>query len=63
MARIIVTTDHGARRGTPVLLDELIRPDHLADDHAAAQLVQRLGWAVADAEHAERGLAAGAPSS
>jgi hypothetical protein len=55
MARIIVTIDEGNRPGAPVLLDELVCSDHLSDDHAAAQLIQRLGWAVTDAEDAQRG--------
>jgi len=54
MARIIVTTDPGDRPDGPVLLDEFVCPDHLSDDHSAAQLLERLGWAVTDAEHAER---------
>lgn len=57
MARIIVTTDQ-AERGraavmnpeTPVLLDERVDPVHLCDDHAAEQLIERLAWAVTDAE-------------
>ena len=56
MARIIVTTD--APSGglavvpdeAPVLLDERVYPVHLCDGHAAEQLIQRLGWAVSDAE-------------
>jgi hypothetical protein len=61
MARIIVTTDPldrgGARSlsdGMPVLLDERVNSIHLRDDHAAEQLVERLAWAVTDAEDAER---------
>jgi len=57
MARIIVTTERSERPDAPVLLDELVRPDHLSDGHSAAQLIQRLGWAVTDAENAERHLA------
>lgn len=53
MARIIVTIDQGGYPGVPVLLDELVCSDHLSDDHAAAQLIQRLGWAVTDAEDAQ----------
>jgi hypothetical protein len=36
-----------------VLLDERVRPEHLSNDHSAAQLVERLGWAISDAEEAE----------
>ena len=56
MARIIVTTEQDERTDAPVLLDERVCSDHLSDDHAAAQLIERLGWAVTDAEHAERDL-------
>jgi hypothetical protein len=53
MARIIVTTDQAEQPGAPVLLDERVYSDHLSDNHCAAQLIERLGWAVNDAEHAE----------
>ena len=52
MARIIVTTDPSERPDAPVLLDELVCPDHLSDDHSAAQIMERLRWAVSDAENA-----------
>jgi hypothetical protein len=54
MARIIVTTEQCERLHTQVLLDERVCPDHLSDHHSAAQLVERLGWAITDAENAER---------
>jgi hypothetical protein len=54
MARIIVTTDQAERREAPVLLEERIYPVHLATDHAASQLMERLVWAVGDAERTER---------
>jgi hypothetical protein len=58
MARIIVTTDpareHGHRAAheqeAVVLLDERVHSVHLCEDHAAAQLIERLAWAVSDAE-------------
>lgn len=63
MARIIVTADStlGGRRptqapATPVLLDERVSSIHLCDDHAAEQLIERLAWAVTDAEDAERNM-------
>jgi hypothetical protein len=63
MARIIVTTDpiHARRAATPreetpVLLDERVNSAHLCDDHAAGQLIERVAWAVADAEEAEHAL-------
>jgi hypothetical protein len=50
MARIIVTADSSESHGTPVVLEERVYPVHLASDHAAAQLIERLAWAVGDAE-------------
>lgn len=55
MARIIVTTDQPGqqqREDGPVLLEERVYPVHLATDHAASQLMERLAWAVGDAESA-----------
>jgi len=55
MPRIIVTTDPSQQRDAPVLLDEHVHSVHLSSDLAAAQLVERIAWAVSDAERAERG--------
>jgi hypothetical protein len=55
MPRIIVTTDPSATaHPAPVLLDERVYSIHLDDDHNAAQLIQRLGWAISDAESTQR---------
>ena len=59
MPRIIVTADPGEKLGRlpqqpPILLDERVDTIHLSDEHAAQQLIERVGWAVADAEDAER---------
>ncbi len=63
MPRIIVTTDPLDRRDTTsdqgetaVLLDERVYSVHLTDDHAAEQLIERLAWAVNDAEDTQRTL-------
>jgi hypothetical protein len=50
MPRVIVTTDRTERGDTTVLLDEQIRSVHLNTDHSARQFVERLGWAISDAE-------------
>lgn len=52
MARIIVIADVPGRASidAPVLLDEEVKPDHLADDHASRQIVERVAWAVLDAQ-------------
>jgi hypothetical protein len=62
MPRIIVTTDPqtaGAAGGSeaPVLLDERVDSLHLSDGHSAEQLIERLAWAVTDAEETQRSLA------
>jgi hypothetical protein len=61
MARIIVTTNSVRQRGgpelldeIPVLLDERVDSIHLGTVHGAKQLIERLTWAVTDAERAER---------
>ncbi len=54
MARIIVMADHEIQGAPPVLLDESVYSLHLSDSHAAKQLIERLGWALSDAEEAER---------
>lgn len=59
MARIMVTADPTADRmprgdAGSVLLDERVSSIHLADGHAAEQLIERVAWAVTDAEEDER---------
>jgi hypothetical protein len=63
MPRIIVTTDPADQRDaavkqgdTAVLFDERVYSLHLCDDHAAEQLIERLAWAVSDAEDSQRSL-------
>ena len=53
MPRLLVTTDPSTRAATAVLLDEQVQAVHLSDDHSATQLIERLGWAISDAEAAE----------
>lgn len=59
MARIIVTTDPTTERTAPVLLDESVYAVHLDNDHTAAQLIERVGWAINDAENAQQAEQAG----
>jgi hypothetical protein len=66
MPRIIVTTDPTQLSDdSPVLLEESVHSVHLSTDHAAAQLIERLAWAIGDAEVAERrgAMRAGARSA
>ncbi|MCW3067973.1 MAG: hypothetical protein JWL67_598 [Solirubrobacterales bacterium] len=63
MPRIIVTTDPSRLPDdAPVLLDERVHSVHLSSGHAAHQLIERLAWAINDAEESESvGAASGAP--
>jgi hypothetical protein len=51
MARIIVTPDE---QSDVVLLDENVYPVHLANKLSSLQVIERLAWAVNDAEASER---------
>jgi hypothetical protein len=57
MPRVVVITDHTEQspRGPTVLLDESVHSLHLDTDHAAIQFVERIGWAISDAEDLESG--------
>jgi hypothetical protein len=55
MPQIIVTADRAAGPNeVPVLLRERVNVSDFESDHFAAQLVERLGWAVSDAAEVER---------
>lgn len=54
MARIRITTDPLGTLETEVVLDERIIASDLSSDHFAAALIERIGWALADADDAER---------
>jgi hypothetical protein len=56
MPRVLVTTHRDEPPSASVLLDESVLPAHLEDDHAAAQLIERIAWAVSDAAEAETAL-------
>ena len=53
MPRVIVTTNLPPRGEPRVLLDEHLSTVHLSSDHSAAQLIERLTWAIRDAERVE----------
>ncbi|HTQ67058.1 MAG TPA: hypothetical protein VMI13_00055 [Solirubrobacteraceae bacterium] len=59
MARVIVTTDPTPDRAAPVLMDESVYSIHLDNEHNSSQLVERLGWAIRDAEDTQRRERAG----
>ena len=52
MPQIMVMADQAS--DTPVMLRERVSPADFESDHFAAQLVERLGWAVVDADEVER---------
>ncbi len=54
MPQIIVTADqtHGHNESA-IMLRERVNVDDFDSDHFAAQLVERLGWAVSDAAEVE----------
>ena len=53
MPAIIVQSNGSAEQDTNVLLYEDVQPEHLASKHHAAQLIERVGWAVSEAKDAE----------
>jgi hypothetical protein len=53
MPAIIVQSNGSTEQDTNVLLYEDVQPEHLASDHHAAQLIERVGWAVSEAKDAE----------
>lgn len=58
MAKIIVTAEETLDGRHAVLLEESVQPVHLSTGHAARQLIERLDWALRDAEELERVRAA-----
>lgn len=57
MPRIIVVPDGGPRTHHK-FLDERVVGEHLDDRHSAEQFIERLAWAIQDAEEAEERLSA-----
>lgn len=48
---VIVATPKNA--APEIVYREQVKPAHVQDDHSAAQLIQRVGWAVVDAQEVE----------
>jgi hypothetical protein len=55
MPTIIVQSNPSTEQDSTaaIILLEDVQPEHLASDHHAAQLIERVGWAVTDAQEAE----------
>lgn len=58
MPEILVTADRPAGGNDAVLLRERISIPDLESEHFSAQLVERLGWALVDADEMEQPTAA-----
>ena len=54
MPQIIVTADRSDRGEGVVMLRERVSVADFESRHFAAQLIERLGWAVGDAHEAEQ---------
>lgn len=55
MPRIIVTAESSSLpNDLAVWLDEEVGSVHMSTGHAAAQLLERIGWAISDAEDSQR---------
>ena len=50
MPRVVVTTDPHDGEPARTLMDEFVDPIHLESEHSADQFVERLGWAIIDAQ-------------
>jgi hypothetical protein len=57
MARLIVIADTARSPDidAPVLMDEEVKPEHLSDEHASHQIIERVAWAVLDAQEVSAG--------
>lgn len=53
MPRIRITTEPRVAREAAVVLDERIVASDLTSRHFTAALIERIGWAVADADQVE----------
>jgi hypothetical protein len=54
MPRIRITTEPRALNEASILLDERICSSDLSSAHFADRLLERIGWAVADADDTEQ---------
>jgi hypothetical protein len=63
MTEIIVVADTDAPDDANVVWRERVSPNELNSDHFAAQLVERLGWALSDADEIEHRPQVGKPET
>jgi len=55
MPRIIVVSESTSEREGTITLDERVAPSRLRDENNSVELIQRVGWAVHEADVAEPG--------
>jgi hypothetical protein len=53
MPKIMVISTPTTEHDDAVTLEEVVEPEHFESPHHAAQLIERVGWAVTDAKNAE----------
>jgi hypothetical protein len=53
MPKILVISTPTTEHDNTVTLEEVVEPEHFESPHHAAQLIERVGWAVTDAKDAE----------
>ena len=53
MPRLIFTAETGTDRDGAVVHNERVLATNLDNDHASSQLIERVGWALEDAERLE----------
>jgi hypothetical protein len=63
MPQILVVADVHDDTTSPVVYREGISPSDLESDHFSGQLVERVGWAVLDADELEQEKSRDDPSS
>jgi hypothetical protein len=56
MPHILITTEATNESRDRVLLDERVTATDLSSGHFADQLIERVGWALLDAEEADEAL-------
>ena len=53
MPKIMVISTPTTKQVNAVTLEETVEPEHFESPHHAAQLIERVGWAVSDAKNTE----------
>jgi hypothetical protein len=53
LPRLIVRAETGSDRDDAIVHDERVLATNLDNEHSSAQLIERVGWALEDAEQLE----------